>query len=364
MGKLLFISFKDFRTSYDGGSQANKRNWQQACNVHGADNVDCFFVNDVTKKRTIFDIVYAMLLFPLGYFNGLTPGKVNDLLKRSADYDCVFISTSIFGLIAKRLKESGYNGKVISFFHNVESIYYESRVPKNLPLRGIITGCAAKNDKYTLEYADMVVGLCVRDDEILRDMYGKGFDVLAPISFSDRCRDWTPDTDAMTNTKPKCTFIGSNFPANSEGLLWFVKNVLPHVTIDFTIVGQNMDKLQKENDCLKGIQVFSSVPDMAPFYKDADFMIFPVFDGSGMKVKTCEAMMYGKNIIGTTETFEGYDVDPNLCGSLCNSATEFIEAIKHYCITPIPRYNKYSRKQFVEKYSEDSVSAVFRSILS
>ena len=28
-----------------------------------------------------------------------------------------------------------------------------------------------------------------------------------------------------------------------------------------------------------------------------------------MKVKTCEALMYGKNILGTTETFEGYELD-------------------------------------------------------
>lgn len=363
MGKVLFVSYRDFHSSYEGGSQANKRNWQQVCNVYGVDNVDCFYVNDVTRKRSILDVFYAILLFPFGYFNGLTPGKVNEIVKSAVKYECIFISTSVFGLVAKKLKESGYNGKVISFFHNVESVYFESRVPKKLPMRGIIINCAVKNEKYSLENADVVVGLCGRDDNLLRGMYGRGFDAFAPISFVDKCRNWIPDEETLTSAKPKCVFIGSNFPANSQGVLWFVKNVLPHVNVDFTIVGQNMEKLQRENDCLKNIKVFSSVPDLTPYFREADFMVFPIFEGSGMKVKTCEAMMYGKNIIGTTETFEGYDVDPDMCGRLCNTAVEYIEAIRAFCDNPIPRYNKYSRKQYVEKYSEKRVSNVFRSIL-
>ncbi len=39
-----------------------------------------------------------------------------------------------------------------------------------------------------------------------------------------------------------------------------------------------------------------------------DYIISPIFVGGGMKVKTCEALMYGKNIIGTSESFEGYDI--------------------------------------------------------
>ena len=38
-------------------------------------------------------------------------------------------------------------------------------------------------------------------------------------------------------------------------------------------------------------------------------MLFPIFEGSGMKLKTCEALMFGKNIIGTPEAFAGYDID-------------------------------------------------------
>lgn len=38
-------------------------------------------------------------------------------------------------------------------------------------------------------------------------------------------------------------------------------------------------------------------------------MVMPIFSGSGMKVKTAEALMYGKFLIGTKEAFEGYEID-------------------------------------------------------
>lgn len=55
-------------------------------------------------------------------------------------------------------------------------------------------------------------------------------------------------------------------------------------------------------------------------------MISPIWAGGGMKTKTAEALMYGKTIIGTTETFEGYEMDPR-CMILCRSAADFIAAI-------------------------------------
>ncbi len=364
MAKVLFILFKDYSKTNDGGSRANMRSINLGKEVLGERNVDCYYINDITRKRTILSLLHAVILFPLGYFNGLTPKKLKETQILSAQYDYVFITNSIFGIVGKYLKETGYKGKIISFFHNVESIYYEARVPKALPLRNIIVGCAAKNDRYALEYADIAIGLCERDNTTLKQLYGKGFDLLAPISFTDRCKDMVTDKDVMTNNKPKCTFIGSNFPANANGILWFVKNVLPHVDIDFTVVGQNMDKLKAANECLKDIKVYSSVPDLTPYFEEADFMVFPIFDGSGMKVKTCEALMYGKNILGTTETFEGYDADPNKCGRLCNTAQEYIDAINELSQKPVKRYNEYCRRIFMEKYSENNALCTFKKIFN
>lgn len=364
MAKALFILFKDYSKTHDGGSQANMRNLGVARELLGDANVDCYYIHDINRKRSPLAMAYSALLFSFGFFNGLTPRKLEKIGALSIQYDYVFITNSVLGLVAKYLKSHGYSGKIISFFHNVEGIYYESRVSKHFPFRSIIVGCAARNDCYALEHSDTVVGLCKRDHNTLKKLYGKGFDAIAPISFADACAECHFDKDVMTESRPRCTFIGSNFPANAEGVLWFVENVLPHVDVDFTVVGQNMDKLKEAHKCLKDIEVCSNVPDLAPYFAEADFMVFPIFDGSGMKVKTCEALMYGKNILGTSETFEGYDVEPGRCGRLCNTAEDYVEAIRDLAAHPVKRFNEYSRQTFLCKYSIETTLDTFKKIFA
>ena len=92
-------------------------------------------------------------------------------------------------------------------------------------------------------------------------------------------------------------------------------------------------------------------------------MILPIFKGSGMKVKTCESLMYGKNIIATDEAFVGYDVDYDRVGGKCNTAEEFIACIEDFENHPRPRFNAYSRQMYLEKYSEAAVVEKFRKVL-
>ena len=361
MKKALLIYFQDFHTVNDGGSLVNKRNAEMVTQILGKENVDFYFVNN-TKKRSLLSLAFAAFLFPFGYFNGLTPSKLKSIIKMSNKYDYILINTSLFGIIAKKLKENGYKGKVISFFHNIERYYYEARVSKMLPFRNIVINCAAKNDEYSIKHASISIGLCERDCNILQKEYGKEFDAIVPVTFNDKCEVKNYDLQILTNKRPKCYFIGSNFPANSEGLLWFVKNVLPHVDIDFKVIGKDMDLLKNSETCLKDITVLSNVPDLSQYFEEADFMIFPIFSGSGMKVKTCEALMYGKNILGSKESFEGYELDTSSCGKLCNTAKEYIDTIKYFSENPVPRYNVYSRSIFETKYSNAFALKVFREL--
>jgi hypothetical protein len=91
-------------------------------------------------------------------------------------------------------------------------------------------------------------------------------------------------------------------------------------------------------------------------------MILPVFAGSGMKIKTCESLMYGKNILGSDESFEGYQIDPERIGGLCNTAEEYIDRIRHLVMSPIPKFNSYAREIFLKNHSEESTYNTFCSV--
>lgn len=359
--RILFVAFKKYNSILEGGGIANARSVSMAKQILGMNNVDVFYMNDEDKRPSVLHLAQSASLLPFGYWNGVTPQKIDCLLAKCQNYDMIFICSSVMGIVAKRLRESGYKGRIISFFHNVESDYYEARVPKYLPLRNIIIRCARLNDKYSMVHADVRIALTSRDAEKLEKTFGNKIDYIVPVTFPDKCADIVFDQESLTSRRPLCLFIGSNFPANAEGVLWFVENVLPHVDIDFRVVGKGMGEL-KRHKCMADIEVMSDVADLAPYFLEADFMVLPVFSGSGMKVKTCEALMYGKNIIGSSETFVGYDVDTQKCGRRCDTAGQYIEALNYFKDHPVRRFNAYSRDVFLKKYSEQVALNMFRDI--
>ena len=362
MTKVLFIRFKKSDGILDGGEQVAEMHYETLTKLVGKEHVETVYVHSQDKKRSLLDYLRGVLYFPFNYHFGLTPKKAKNIVRMAQDHDIVFIDRSVFGILAKKLKKGGYTGRIITFFHNVESLYFDSKISKHTPFRGVIIRCADHNDAFACQYSDKTIALNKRDDDLIFERYQRHADVLMPIAFRDRFNGVSHD-NALTHTKPECLFIGSYFTPNNEGLLWFVKNVVPHVDIHLKVVGKGMEKLKAEEEALRDIEVVGSVPDLASYIAEADIMILPIFKGSGMKVKTCESLMYGKNILGTDEAFEGYDADYDRIGGKCNTAEEFIMKIKEIAASPRPRFNTYSRQLYLEHYSEPTLVENMRSAL-
>ena len=112
------------------------------------------------------------------------------------------------------------------------------------------------------------------------------------------------------------------------------------------------------------IEILGRVESMAAYYESADVIIEPVFDGGGMKVKTIEALSFGKVIISTTESLNGYweAVPEALRGKKifrCNTADEWIVACNSILDSEIRRYNSDVFNVFVEAFSEDVLQKRF-----
>jgi len=358
---ILFIRYKKSINILEGGEQCSNRNHSMLSQLVGEDHITTYYIHDEAKKKTVLDYAKGLLHFPFNYYFGLTPKRVEEIVRMAEQYDVVHIDRSVFGIIAKKLKENGYKGRVISFFHNVEVPYFEAKLG-NKPGKGILLRCIDHNDRYACQFSDKVIVLNPRDDDELFARYGRRADVVIPISFKDTYQR-EHYSEEMTDHRPFCLFLGAYFPPNNEGILWFVKNVLPHVNIQMMVVGKGMAKLKAEEPALKDIEVVSDAPDLLPYFEKADIMVLPIFKGSGMKVKTCESLMYGKNIIATEEAFMGYNVDYDRVGGLCNTAEEFVARIKDFEANPRSRFNTYSRQMFLENYSEEAVVERFRKVL-
>jgi len=368
MKRILSIWFKQYDKVFDGGAQENTRCFNALCRTVGKENVESMFIHPLGENKSFVSRISDAYYFLHNMHNGIRPSHIKKIIDVAPLYDCIFLGTSLFGVIAKALKESGYRGRIITHFHNIESIYYDAYIPKWLPGRGIVINCATRNDQMSCIFSDKITVLTKRDNDFLEKNYGRQADTILPIALDDKLKSNEANTlinkSEKTANRPRCVFIGSNFPANAEGLLWFIKEVLPNVDIDFKVIGKNMDLLQQKEKGLRNIEVYSSVPDMKPYFLSADFIILPIFKGSGMKVKTCEALMYGRNILATKEAVVGYDIDMTKAGALCDTADEFIEALRQFSTDQIPKFNEYNRQSFLDKYSTESTDLLFKELLS
>ncbi|MCC8172148.1 MAG: glycosyltransferase family 4 protein [Parabacteroides sp.] len=364
MKQVLFIRYRKSDPIDAGGEQGTNTNYDLLCRLAGKENVTVYHIHENTgaKKKKLMQLPSVLWNFLRGYYYGLSPRKVRAIVALARQHTHVFIDRSLFGVIAGALKDDGYPGKVITFFHNVETVYFAAKIGKYRPWKKLVTRCADRNDRYACRYSDVIVALNERDSREIRQRYDRTPDYLTPVVFKDRYRRAAYPAET-TRAVPVCLFLGTYFPMNVHGIRWFIDEVLPHVNIRLQIIGKGMSALAPEVSRYPNIELLSDVPDLAPYIEQADFMLLPLFRGSGMKIKTCESLMYGKNILGTTETFEGYEVDFDRVGALCNTREEFIAAIRKYAASPVPRFNAYSRQVFVKKYAEEARLGIFGKIL-
>lgn len=361
--KLLFISSRDVRKKDNGGSQCTNRNYLSFCKILGTENVDIedlTFESNRSIKRSILTRIYLFL----GFSRGLTYKKLDHLITISNKYDFIFIDTSIYGVIAYYLKRAFYKGTIICFFHNIEYNIQLQKAKIN-PLCFFEIFLIYYNEKKACKYSDRLIVLNKRDSNELERLYGSIKTSIIPISLSDKVKDLVKLHESdITSQYPTLIFIGNNWYANIHGLRWFIRNVLDYVDIKLQIVGSDMDNLEETFRHPK-IEFLGYVPDLCSVLFNADYVISPIFKGSGMKVKTCESLMYGKNIIGTKEAFIGYDLDFSKVGALCNNKDEFIYFIKNRCGTNAKKkkFNEYNRQIFLEKYSFQATLIKFDELL-
>lgn len=354
MKKGIYIGYQSLTLNDSGGALCCKRNHDSLSELYDIET--CIVANTACPSVSQKIRFYINRLFCCEPFDLSKVKRIN-----FNEYDFVYIDSSRLGNIAKYLKNRNFKGKVVVFYHNFDYKFELGYYAKaNFIKRWINVRVSLINERNALLYADSNIILNSRDVKELSKFYGKlkRYSII-PISLKDRYKLPNGISSPYKKGGKNFLFIGSYFFGNITGLDWFMQNVYPYVKINFTIVGQNMDKL-KDNPIYDSVEIYSNVEDVRPFLQHADCMIMPIIGGSGMKVKLCEALMFGKNIIGTDEAFEGYSLDFNKVGACCNTKDEFIEAIMTF---NKPVFNEYSREEYLNKYSYEATLNMFSSII-
>lgn len=309
-------------------------------------------------------VVYALPRSPLqglksivdafrGNIDGLNDVVIGKALQiiQGKNVGKVFVDGSNLGGFVKVAKQRFPKVEITTFFHNVEARFFLGSLRQTKSLRALaVLMVNYLAERKAVRYSNKLVCLSERDGLLLQKVYGRAATHVSPMALEDKM-----PTGLGQASKPApekfALFVGGTFYANRAGIAWFVEHVVPRVHIKICIVGRGFEALRQELERDGKVEVVGAVDHLADWYRDAHFVIAPIFDGSGMKTKVAEALMYGKKIIGTPEAFSGYEGVAEWAGWVCSTADEFVAAIGCAKDLALVSFDPELRALYEAKYS-------------
>jgi glycosyltransferase involved in cell wall biosynthesis len=176
----------------------------------------------------------------------------------------------------------------------------------------------------------------------------------------------TPQADA--SAAYTILFLSGDNPHNQEGFIFFynevfhcLKKIYPKIKL---IIGGSITRCGRITDMVIGdsnIELQGIVSDLYQFYSQADICINPVYNGTGIKMKTFEALSYGKILIAHPHSMIGVYDYPNVPVMLASTQNEYIEHInkvfskdfdrisfKNNAINYMANFQKHVENQFMD----------------
>ena len=379
MHKLKILYITDFYYTVSSGAKTSARaHLKTLQNLYGKESVLVVAlvgknIPSVTEKEHI--IIHGthnkgVLLWNClcGYSTYINKSAVKEILEliKGRNIDVVFVDNSIFGLLIKRIKTVYPYIPVLSYYHDVKAKLARDWM-RNAPIyRKPIMYAMLSNEKLTAEYADVNFVLGDREEKLFVEVYGKKPEAQLSVYM-----DITLSNDfyiKKPNAKKKILFFGGYYRPNVHGIEWFIKNVYPQLMCETELIvaGHGMDKLNSDS-YPNGVVVKGYVESIEEIYRDADIVISPIFEGGGMKVKVAEAMAFGKIVVGSDESYEGYQekIPDNYWDKFfyrANTAVEFLSKIRQALKSSAaerhfnPEIRELYEKGFSEKYAENVIS--------
>lgn len=143
---------------------------------------------------------------------------------------------------------------------------------------------------------------------------------------------------------------------NAEGLIWFMKNVLPlcSTTIHFKIIGGGLsDNLISLIEKKSNIEYLGFLDNPYKVIAKSQALIAPLFNGAGVKMKVIEALALGTPVIGTSVAFEGikmHCLHENKILKQAETSVEFVSLINNHSII-CGKEKKNMRDKFLSTYT-------------
>ncbi|SDP75387.1 glycosyltransferase [Selenomonas ruminantium] len=296
------------------------------------------------------------------YLNNKMIGLLQKIA-REEKYDCVYFDHLQMCVYYDCLKKLYPNAKFILDEHNCESVIMQRRymTTKKILMKIFLLLEVVKLkafEKKMLSIFDEIIALTHEDESAMKKIANKIIPInVIPIGMENN-RGVLYGKNNSTDMV-KIMFVGTlSWEPNNDGIIWFLKNVFPKLKdkigeFELYIVGKNpSDELKEIAGLYMNVFVTGYVESVVAYYEKCDYMIVPLFVGSGQRVKIIESFAYGMPVISTTIGAEGIDYTDGVNILIADDVETFIYACVEMKREDIRRkISINSKKTFEKSYS-------------
>jgi glycosyltransferase involved in cell wall biosynthesis len=189
----------------------------------------------------------------------------------------------------------------------------------------------AAEEAARLRAFDAVIAISEPDAEVFRSWLGEARVILAPHAQPLRPAPWREPLRRLL-------FVASGYRPNAVALGRFLHEAWPRLAargLQLDVVGQVGPVMRLPP--LPGVQVHGVVDDLDAAYDAADLALNPVAHGSGLKIKTVEALAHGLALVATPHAVRGLEAGAGSAFALAEDPLEMAAAIEVLAEDPAQR---------------------------
>ncbi len=266
---------------------------------------------------------YRYLLFapPLPDYNtSLLQQAFNDLL-RTRQYDYIIISYVTWATL---VKDNPFAGAARLIIDTHDFLTSQTRKGKNFRL-----GASFEEEMRRLSYFDEVWSLSVEENYLFRQ-FVKADHRIVPMMQDKPLR--APSEDKIYDI----IYVASDNAHNVLSANWFFAEVYPLLpaSVKICIIG-SINRYIPAN--LPNITGLSYVEDTSEYYEKSKVAMCPMFGGTGIKIKTVEALAYSLPVVCTPDAIIGLPDKSNNGCIIGHNAEEFAARINTLLSEPDAR---------------------------
>lgn len=213
--------------------------------------------------------------------------------------------------------------------------------------------CTPAEEARGLERADVVVAIQDQEREFFSPITKRQVVTVGHLVPNRRPENTAPMGQSLL-------FVGTGNPPNVDAIGWFIKQILPRLISDLpglrlVLVGKICDHIPDTPHCIK----YGRVEDLTVVYEEADVVLNPVRFGTGLKIKSIEALGYAKPLVTTPVGAEGMESGAGAAFLLAHDENEFADCVMRL-LTDKALYEKVCAEayEFVLNWNRHHLSAV------